>query len=62
VKNLSQRHTEASSRPVTPARRKVGLEVSSIDAVTLATGKVGRTRAEPPIWASCAMPIKTLAV
>jgi hypothetical protein len=35
MKNLSQRPTEASSRPVTPDRRKVGLEVSSIDAVTL---------------------------
>ena len=35
MRNLSQRPTEASSRPVTPDRRKVGLEVSSIDSVTL---------------------------
>ena len=35
MKNLSQRPTEASSRLVTPDRRKVSLEVSSIDAVTL---------------------------
>jgi hypothetical protein len=35
AKNLSQRPTEASSRPVTPDRRKADLEVSSIDGVTL---------------------------
>jgi hypothetical protein len=40
----SQRPTEASSRPVTPDRRKVGLEVSSIDAVTLSDGE-GRENA-----------------
>ena len=38
-KNLSQRPTEASSRPVTPDRRKVGLAVSSIDGVTLSDGE-----------------------
>jgi hypothetical protein len=38
MRNLSQRPTEASSRPVTPDRRKVGLEVSSIDSVTLSDG------------------------
>jgi hypothetical protein len=35
TKNLSQRPMEASSRPVTPDRMKVGLEVSPVDAVTL---------------------------
>ena len=39
MRNLSQRPTEASSRPVTPDRRKVGLEVSSIDSVTLSDGE-----------------------
>jgi len=44
TKNLSQRPTEASSRLVTPDRRKVGLEVSSIDGVTLSDGRVGMAR------------------
>ena len=44
MKNLSQRHTEASSRPVTPDRRKAGLEVGSIDGVTLSDGE-GRENA-----------------
>ena len=43
--NLSQRPTEVSTRPVTPDRRNVDLEVSSIDAVTLSDREVGRTRA-----------------
>jgi hypothetical protein len=38
MKNVSQRPTQASSRPVTPDRRRVGLEVSSIDAITLSYG------------------------
>ena len=44
MKNLSQRPTEASSGPVAPDRRKVGLEVSSIDAVTL-SDREGRENA-----------------
>jgi hypothetical protein len=55
MRNLSQRPTEASSRPVTPDRRKVGLEVSSIDSVTLSEGEVGRTRTLPPIWSALPM-------
>jgi hypothetical protein len=54
MRNLSQRLTEASSRPVTPDRRKVGLEVSSIDIVTLSDGESGRTRTLPPI---CTVPV-----
>jgi hypothetical protein len=44
MRNLSQRPTEVSSRPVTPDRRKVGLEVSSVDGMTLSEG-VGRENA-----------------
>jgi len=44
AKNLSQRPTEASSRPVTPDRKKVGLEVSPVDGVTLSDGE-GRDNA-----------------
>jgi len=55
MRNLSQRPTEASSRPVTPDRRKVGLEVSSIDSVTLSEGEVGRTRTLPTIWSALPM-------
>ena len=40
TKNLSQRPTEASSRLVTPDRRKADLEVSSIDGLKLSDGKV----------------------
>jgi hypothetical protein len=47
MRNLSQRPTEASSRPVTPDRRKVGLEVSSIDSVTLSDGE-SRENAHTP--------------
>jgi hypothetical protein len=47
MRNLSKRPTEASSRPVTPDRRKVGLEVSSIDSVTLSDGE-GRENAHTP--------------
>jgi len=46
TKNLSQRPTEASSRPVTPDRRKVGLDVSSIDGVTLSDGEGRGERAQ----------------
>jgi hypothetical protein len=47
MRNLSQRPTEASGRPVTPDRRKVGLEVSSIDSVTLSDGE-SRENAHTP--------------
>jgi hypothetical protein len=40
AKNLSQRPTEAPSRPVTPDWRKADLEVSSIDGLMLSDGKV----------------------
>jgi [ribosomal protein S5]-alanine N-acetyltransferase len=46
TKTLGQRPMEASSRLVTQDRRKVGLEVSSIDGVTLSDGRFGRTRAQ----------------
>jgi hypothetical protein len=49
TKNLSQRPTEASSRPVTPDCRKVGLEVSSTDDVTLSDGKVGENARRPAV-------------
>jgi len=42
--NLGQRPAEASSGSVTPDRRTVGLEVSSIDGVTLSDGE-GRENA-----------------
>ena len=44
MQNLGQRRAEASSRSVTPDRRKAGLEVSPVDAVTLSDG-VGRENA-----------------
>ena len=44
MKNLGQRAAEASSGSVTPGRRKVGLEVSPVDAVTLSDGE-GRENA-----------------
>jgi hypothetical protein len=47
MRNLSQRPTEASSRPVTPDQREAGLEVSSIDGVTLSDGE-GRENAHTP--------------
>jgi hypothetical protein len=43
TKNLSQRPTEASADQSRPDRREVGLEVSSIDGVTLSDGE-GRGR------------------
>jgi len=57
MRNLSQRPTEASSRPVTPDRRKVGLEVSSIDSVTLSDGE-SRENAHTPavMYAAPGMP------
>jgi tRNA-Thr(GGU) m(6)t(6)A37 methyltransferase TsaA len=39
MKNLSQRPTETSSKPVAPDPRKAGLEVSSIHGVTLSDGE-----------------------
>ena len=44
MQNLGQRPAEASSRSVTPDRRKAGLEVSPVDAVTLSDGE-GRENA-----------------
>ena len=47
---------EASSRPVTPDRRKVGLEVSSIEGVTLSDGEGRGERAQLHcrlIWTGC---------
>ena len=46
MKNLSQRPTEASSRPLRPDQGKVGLEVSSIDGVTLSDGEGRGERAQ----------------
>ena len=43
-RNLGHSSTEASSRPVTPNRPNVGLEVSLIDGVTLSDGE-GRENA-----------------
>jgi len=44
MQNLGQRPAEASSRSVTPDRRKAGLEVSPVDAVTVSDGE-GRENA-----------------
>ena len=44
MQNLGQRRAEASSRSVTPDRRKAGLEVSPIDGVTL-SDREGRENA-----------------
>jgi hypothetical protein len=46
MKNLRQLLAEASSRPVTPERREVGLEVSSIDGVTPSGGDGRGERAQ----------------
>jgi hypothetical protein len=46
TKNLSQQPTEASSRPVTSDRRKVGLDVSFSDGVTLSDGESRGERAQ----------------
>jgi len=52
MKNLGQRPAEASSRPVTPDRRKAGLEVSSIDRVTL-SDREGRENAHTAAALRC---------
>jgi len=62
MKNLSQRATEASSRPVTPDRRKASLKVSLIDAVTLSDGE-GRENARGAadrvvFWSPCAADLR----
>ena len=53
MKNLSQRPTEASSRPVRLDRGKVGLKVSSIDAVTLSDGEGRENARGASVMARC---------